>query len=223
MLLEGDHESVDFCPHLYFSGCLIENVDGPGLDVLILVIEADDFRRWLWLETVQPVEELHKHFQGSLLAGLPATPHNRAKPGFVTERNGVVEEKHRTVFERLRGHVLREVPKEGTTNMSKNEGNVINQRFGEKSRQGGERAAHLDGCARGAAVDEDKYGANRADVLLNACYNVLCVGIIFLNTAIAGQWQPRRVEDTNLRKRLCLFTAFKPMELTSMPLTLPNS
>ena len=38
MVLEGDHESVDFCPHTHFWGSLTENVDGLLLDVLILLI-----------------------------------------------------------------------------------------------------------------------------------------------------------------------------------------
>ncbi len=124
MFLEGDHELVDFCPHTYFSGSLTENIDGLGLDVPILLEEADDLHRWLWLEVVQPVEELHKHSQGSLLA---SHPRNSVKEDPV---HGVVEEECRAVFERSWDHVLRDVPKEGTRSMNEHEGNVIDQSFG---------------------------------------------------------------------------------------------
>ena len=125
MLLEGDHEPVNFCPHIYFPGRLIENVDSLGLNVLILLIEVDDLRRWLWLEAVQPVEELHKHSQGSLLEGLPFTPPNRVRSESVTDRDGVVEEENRTAFERPRNLELEKAGKVGMINMSKHEGNVI--------------------------------------------------------------------------------------------------
>ena len=125
MLLEGDHESHDFCPHLYFSGSLIENVDGLGVNILILLIEANDLRCWLWLEAVQPVEEFHKHSQGSLLEGLPFTPPIKVKSQTVTGGDGIVEEENRTAFERPRNLGPEEAGKVGITNTSKHEGNVI--------------------------------------------------------------------------------------------------
>ena len=72
MHLEGDHEFVDFC----LDGFLIEKNGGyglgvHGLDVLILLIEGDDLGHRMWLEAVQPVEEVHKRMQGSLLQQRP--------------------------------------------------------------------------------------------------------------------------------------------------------
>jgi len=124
MLLEGDNESVDFCPHFYFSGSLIENVDSFGLYVLILLIEGDELGRWLWLEALQPVEEIHKHFRGSQLAALHSAPH-RVNPAVTGRRHGVVEDELAAVFERLWDHMPGEDERRGIRNMGKHEGNVI--------------------------------------------------------------------------------------------------
>ena len=200
---------------------LSESFDGPGLDVLILLIEGDDLRHRLWLEAVQPVEEVHKHFQGSLLATLHYSSLIRATYGPILERQGVVEEEQRSVFERLWERFLGEPPREGTPNIGEHEGNVIDQGFWEDCRQSGERVVHFDREARDDAVGEDENSVDRVKVLLNVCDNALLVELVLLNVASAGQ--PRCVEDANLRRRLHLLPTLKTLQLTNMPSLLITS
>ena len=65
---------------------------------------------------------------------------------------------------------------------------------------------------------EDENGAERFDVPLNISYDTLLMGLVILD--IAGGTQLRRVEDTNLVRRLCLLTSVKIIALTNVPLTL---
>lgn len=121
MLLESDHELVDF----HFSGSLIKNVAGLGLDVLILFIEGYDLRRWLWLEVVQPVEEFHKRFQGPLLQNLCSLL-NVETLVKLKRHCGIVEGEHRRVSERPWDHFLGEIPRRITPKIAAgHEGNVI--------------------------------------------------------------------------------------------------
>ena len=125
MHLEGDDEFVDSC----FDGSSIEDVGGHGLGVLILPIKGDDLCRRMWLEGVQPVEELHKHFQGPLLQHLlQCLTHIRAIP----DHDGLVKKEHRSVFEHLRDHILGATTSEGTQKLGVYQGNVPDESFGEE-------------------------------------------------------------------------------------------
>ena len=214
MLLVGDHEFVD----LYFSGFLSENIDGLGLDVLIRLIEGNDLRHRLWLEAVQPVEELHKHFQRSLLQNLYHLPRIRMTLEPIAENDRVFKKEHRSVLERLRAHFLGEVPKEGTLSIGEHEGNILDESFGEEGGESGEGVVRTGSDARGRAIGKDENSVDKVDVLLDVPYSIFLVDFVLLNTASAGQ--SRCVEDTKLRKRSRRLTELKTLELTSMPPTL---
>jgi hypothetical protein len=133
-------------------------------------------------------------------------------------RDGIVEEEYWRAFERPWDLLLEEVLGGGTLNSSEHEGNVIEQSFGEDGRQNGARVVHIEREILGEVVDEDEDSTNRVDVLLNKSYNTLCAGLVSLN--IVGAGQPRRVEDTNLTKRLFLLILLQTLALTNIPLTL---
>ena len=96
--------------------------------------------RW-WPKAVQPNKEVPKHVQRVLLTGL----HHVAKAVCLAhrirgileleippvERDGVVEEELRSVFETLRECVGREILKERVRGVGKEEGNFVGQGFGE--------------------------------------------------------------------------------------------
>ena len=121
---EGGHELVQFC----FDGSMIENVGGHRLDVLILLIQGDDLCRRTWLEAVQPVEELYKHFQGYRLQRTLSP----TRPRGIPEQDGVVKTEHMGVFERLRDHTLRAVQRDESPNTGVHDSNVIDESFGEE-------------------------------------------------------------------------------------------
>jgi hypothetical protein len=60
-LLVRSCEFVDICLPCRYSANLNESLGGPGLDIPIHFMEANHFHCRLWLEAVQPVEELHWH------------------------------------------------------------------------------------------------------------------------------------------------------------------
>jgi len=98
------------------------------------------FRHRLWLEADQPVKEMHQHIQGLLLAHLYHFAHFFMLTRIILklevpplECYGVVEEKLRSAFQRLRDGVLGEVPREGARDIGKHEGNV----FGHGIREDG--------------------------------------------------------------------------------------
>jgi len=104
------------------------------------LMEANDFHCRLWVEAFQPVEELHQHFQSFLLGGLHVHAHFR-NLGHITsdqeqrtpelmkvlllKHHRVVENELVSAFERLRDRILREVPKEGGTDVGEHEGNIV--------------------------------------------------------------------------------------------------
>ena len=107
---------------------MIENVGGHGLDVLILLMQGDDLCRRTWLEAVQPVEELHKHFQSSLLQKIQSPRRIRGIP----EQDGAVKREHRGVFERLWDHTLGVVRREEYPSIGVYDSNVSDESFGEE-------------------------------------------------------------------------------------------
>jgi len=60
---------------------------------------------------------------------------------------------------------------------------------------------------RNSAISEDENGSDRVDMLLDLSCNTLLVELIVLKAVRVGQ--ARCVEDTNLGKRLGIFTAFR--------------
>ena len=110
---------------------MIENVGGHGLDVLILLMQGDDLCRRTLLEAVQPVEELHKHFQGSLLQRTLSPTRIRIRG--IPEQDGAVKKENRGVFERLRDHTLGvEVQKDESPSIGVYDSNVLDESFGEE-------------------------------------------------------------------------------------------
>ena len=70
-------------------------------------------------------------------------------------------------------------------------------------------------------MGEDKNSIDKVEVLFNISYDTLLVDLVLLNTTSVGQ--PRCVENTDLRKRLCPPTVFKTLGLTNIPLALAIS
>ena len=111
-----------------------------SLSILRLLIAGDNLHR-LWPKAVQPNKEAPKHFQRGLLVGLQRLARNvcsaRRIRGVLEleipplERDGVVEEELRSVFESLGECISREILKERVRGVGKQKGNVVGQGFGE--------------------------------------------------------------------------------------------
>jgi hypothetical protein len=82
------------------------------------------------------------------------------------ERDGVVEVELRSPFEHLWDSILGEVPREGTQNVGKYEGNIVGQGFGEDGGQSGECIVGADSDAGDSAIGEDENGIDGVDVPL---------------------------------------------------------
>ena len=109
-----------------------------------LLTAGNNPRRRPWLKALQPNEEVPKHFQSVLFAGL----HRFAKyvclahriRGILelkippVERDGVVEEELRGVPETLWECIAREILKEQVRGVGEEDGNVVGQGFGEDGR-----------------------------------------------------------------------------------------
>jgi len=118
------------------------------------------------------------------------------------ERDGVVEEELRGVFENVWNRISGEVPVEGTRNIGEHECSVAGQGFGEDGRQSGECIIGADSDSRDSTIGEDKNCSERLDVLLDLSRNATLVELVLLNTASVGQ--SGCVEDADLGKRLPL-------------------
>jgi len=118
------------------------------------------------------------------------------------ERDGVVEEELRGVFENVWNRISREVPVEGARNIGEHECSVAGQGFGEDGRQSGECIIGADSDSRDSTIGEDENCSERLDVLLDLSRNATLVELVLLNTASVGQ--PGCVEDADLGKRLPL-------------------
>jgi len=198
-------------------------------------VEVDNLRCWLWLETVQPVKKLYHHFQSILLDSLNMPTHHCLQilltlvtfeyevEVLLLERDRVVEMELRSVLEQPWDSILGEVPREGTRDVGKNESNIVGQGFGEDGGQSGEYIVGADSDAGVSAIREDENGIDGVDVLLYFINNTPLVGLILLSTTSVGQ--SRCIKDANLGSsyELDLFTRFKTLALTSIPLLLLRS
>jgi hypothetical protein len=120
-------------------------------------VGRDNLRCRLWLEAVQPVKEIHEHFQGILLAGLhqfehvhPLFLHTRVilEPKvFSLERDGIVKEILWSIFEAIRDSVLGGVVVEGIENVGEYEGGVPGWNLGEYGGHSGEGSVGADSGA----------------------------------------------------------------------------
>ena len=119
------------------------------------------------------------------------------------ERNGVVEEELRSVFESIRDGVLGEILVERTRGICEHEGNVFGRVLGEDGRQSRKCRVGTNSGARDGTIGKDENSSDGVGLLLNLSRNTFCE-LILWNAGIIGE--PRCVEDTNLRKRLVLLT-----------------
>jgi hypothetical protein len=191
---------------------LSEDVRGRRINRLRRLIEGDALRHRLRLKAVQPVEEIHKHFQSLLLGDrrllvqirqfFPLTWTPLELEILLLECDGVVEEEIRSISEFIWDGIPREVPMEGAQDIGEHKGSVAGKRFREERGQSGQCIANGD--ARGGAIGEDENRGNGVDMVLDLSRNTPLVQLVLLNPACVGQ--PRRVEDTNLGKRLFLLT-----------------
>ena len=185
------------------------------------------------IKPVQPVKNIHEHFQSGLLADL----HLFTKPCHSTRRiwatlelevlpleaNGVIEEELRSIVENVWESISGEVPMEGAQDIGEHEGDVPSQGLGEDGGQSRKCIISTDGDARHSTIGEDENCSDRVNVVLDLCRSSLLVEIIVLYIASIDQsWG---IEDANLRKRL--LTPYSPQSkasaLTVMPFLLVNS
>ena len=109
-----------------------------GLDTLGLLY---NLHRRLWFDTIQPVKEIHHHFQSVLFSGLHCIP--QISPSFLRiwvipelkvlllERDGVIEEEMRRLSETVWKSISGEVPVKGAQDIGEYEGNVMGQGLGK--------------------------------------------------------------------------------------------
>ena len=116
------------------------------------------------------------------------------------QRDWIVEGEYRRAIESL---WLEGKPSRANVERVEYDGNIIDQGFGEDCGECGECVLHTGKGVHG----ENEYGAERFDMPLNIPYNTLLTGLILLD--IVGAGKLRRVEDTNLVRRLCLLTPLK--------------
>ena len=122
------------------------------------------------------------------------------------QRNGVVEEELRSVFESIRDGVRGEILVEGTRDIGEQEGNIIGRALGEDGGQSGECRVGPISDAWDSAIGEYEDGSDRVGFLLDLSRNTFLGGLVLRNTAIIDE--PRSVEDANLRKRLPMLATF---------------
>ena len=185
------------------------------------------------IKPIQPVKNIHEHFQSGLLAGLHLFP----KPCHLTRRiwailklevfplegNGVIEEESRGAVENLWESISGEVPMEGAQDIGEHEGDVPGQVLGEDGGQSRKCIISTDSDARHGTIGEDEDSSDGVDVVLDLCHNSPLVEFIVLYIASIDQsWG---VQDANLRKRLP--TPYSPHSkapaLTIMPFLLVSS
>ena len=116
----------------------------------------------------------------------------------VLERNWVVEEEPRGVFENLWDSVHTEVEREACRGISEQEGKIVGQGFWEEGRQNRESVVCADSEAWDGTIGQDENGINSGNVFPNMRRNTLLVELVLLKTASIRQ--SRRVEDANLCK-----------------------
>ena len=76
-------------------------------------------------------------------------------------------------FQNSWDRVLAEVPRKGIHNTGQHDGKLVDQWFGEGSRQSGQHVLYADRAAMDGAIDEDENGSHGADVILDLICNTL--------------------------------------------------
>ena len=103
------------------------------------------------------------------------------------ERDGVVEEELRSIFEGIREGILGEVPGKGARDIREHEGNTVSQVLGKDGGQSSECIVGASGDARDGAIGEDNDRCDGVDVLLDLSGNTLLVELVLLDSAGVGQ------------------------------------
>ena len=111
------------------------------------------------------------------------------------ERDGVAEEEPRSAFENISGEVLVERARD----VGEHEGDV-GRRFAEDGKQSGEYMAGADSDTWDGAIGEHENGSGGVGVFLDLSLETFPLVLVLRKTASVGE--PRRVDDTNLGKRL---------------------
>ena len=137
------------------------------------------------------------------------------------ERDGIVDAELTSVFEALRNGVLVEVPGKFVRDIGEHEGGVVDQAIREDAKQSGGDVVQVAAAARDGAVGKDEDGGDIIGVPHDLSSNSPFVEIRVLNPALLRE--SRRVENANLKKRLCLQTTLKMLALTTIPLLLVKS
>ena len=109
-----------------------------GLDTLGLPY---NLHRRLWFDAIQPIKEIHQHFQSVLFSGLHCIPQISLSflriwvvpelKVLLLERDGVIEEEMRRPSETVWEGISGEVPVKGAQNICEYEGNVMGQGLGK--------------------------------------------------------------------------------------------
>ena len=115
------------------------------------------------------------------------------------ERDGVIEEELRSMFEDFRDVIAGKVLEQQFRDVGEEEGEFAGQGIEQGGRESGESIVGADSDARDGPIGEDKNGSDRVDVLLDLTRNTL-VELVLLDTASVGK--PRRVENANLGRKL---------------------
>ena len=122
------------------------------------------------------------------------------------KRNGVVNLELTSVFENVWEIVLGEIRGKGERDIGEHEADVIGGGVREDGGESGERVYRASSVTRDRAIGEDQDRSNGVSVLLDLGGNFLPVVLVLLD--VASLFEPRRIEDTNLEKRLYTFIAF---------------
>ena len=162
----------------------------------------------MWLEAVQPVEEIYEHAQSLQLGGLHRS--TKVCPSFFhtlvihepivlpLERDGVVEKELWGVFKHLWNSMLGEIQVYHARDIGEHESNVVGWGLGEDIRQNGKCTAGACSHPWHGAIGEDKNGTGELDVRLDLGLSPLVMELVLVKTACMSQ--PRRVDDANLGK-----------------------
>ena len=172
------------------------SVRGPSRTILGFFKERSNLRRWSWLQAVQPIKEVHQHFQSVLLAVLylfAQLDHSffhiwdiLKLEVFLLERDGIVEDEVWSIFKKRWDSIPAEVPMKRTQDVGEHEGNVTSQGFAEDSGQSRKCIVGANCDSGNGAVGKDKNRSDEIDVLFDLSRNTLLVELILLKTAGVG-------------------------------------
>ena len=134
------------------------------------------------------------------------------------ERDGIIEQELRNVFEHLGYSALGEIPIERAREVGENDGDVGVWGAGEDCGQSGECMSSPDSDAWDGPIDDDD-GRNGVNVVLDLSRNTLLVKGILLR--IAGVGKTRRINDANLGRGY--YCSRNTLTLTTIPFLLLSS